>query len=434
MDGGKMSRFGPPKPIVRRDVLFGIIVIIIFFGILGFWAGFAPLETAAIAPGKIIVSGYQKEIQHLEGGIVKKIFVKDGDTVKQGQMLITLQPTQAKSSLGVIQNQLNENKSALVRIQAELDGKKILPKISNKAINKQEFDIQQSIFKTNQRVFTDTVSIYNERIKQLQHQIAGVKAKITANKQQLFYINKELIDVRALAKKRLVKQSRLLALEREAARIKGTQAEYDTQIAQLQQKIGETRIEITKFMSDHRQKLLTELKETHQKINDFSEQETVQKDIVNRTTLRSPIAGTVVGLQVHTNSAVIQPGEVLMNIVPKHEAMIAEVRLNPLDIDVVHQGLKAQIRIAAFNQRTAPLLEGTVIHVSADALSDQATGQIYYLAQINIPKSQLSRLPAKDKLYPGMPVEAMIVVNRLTPWSYFVAPVQRSFNRAFREE
>lgn len=428
-----MNSFGPKQPVIRRDVIFGFVVLISFFAILGFWAGFAPLETAAMAPGKIIVSGYQKDIQHLEGGIVKKIFVKDGSHVSKGDVLLSLESTQPQSALGIIQNQLNEHQIALLRIQAELEGRASLIATSQYKHQK-AYAIQQSLFDTNRKVYKDTLEIYRERIQQLQHQIAGVEAKMSANKQQLFYINKELQDVRVLAEKRLVKQSRLLALEREAARIKGLQAEQQTQISQLQEKIGETKIEITKYQSDHKQKLLSELKEARQKIHDLEEQQTTQRDIVNRTTIRSPIAGVVVGLQVHTEGAVIKPGEVLMNIVPQQAPLLAEVHLNPLDIDVVRPGLKAHIRISAFNQRTAPSLEGVVTHVSADALTDPTTGRIYYLAQISIPKSQLDALADNNRLYPGMPVEAMIVVNRLTPWQYFVAPVQRSFSRAFREE
>ena len=431
-----MHRQLTTKPNIRRDIIFSVVVIIAFFGILGFWAGFAPLESAAIATGKVIVSGYQKDIQHLEGGIVTRIAVKDGDVVKRNQVLLILKKTQAQSSLSITQHQLLESKAAVLRIQAELDNQAQfnLQQNANFAHAPQVIKIQQSIFTTNKKVFTNTLHIHQQQIRQLQQQVVGLQEKIKANDKQHYFIEKELKDIRVLAEKRLVKQSRLLSLEREAARLTGTQADHHSQIAQTEQKINEVKIEITKLENDHRQQLLEQLKQEYQKVKDLSEQQTAQHDILKRTVIRSPIAGTVVGLKVHTVGAVVKPGEILMNIVPRHETLVVEVRLNPLDIDVVHRGLLAQVRVASFNQRTTPLLTGKVLHVSANALVDQTTGKAYYLAQINIPKSEIAKLPAADKLYPGMPVEAMIVTNKLTPWEYFVAPVQRSFNRAFREE
>lgn len=424
------------RPDIRHDIIFSFIVLIIFFGILGFWAGFAPLETAAIANGKIIISGYQKDIQHLEGGIVTDIKVKDGDLVKKNQVLLILKNTQIKSSLSITQHQLLESRAVVLRIQAELNDRP--------HFNLQDYpefrdasritEVQQSIFATNKKVFINTLNIHQQQIKQLQQQILGLQQKIKSTDRQYYLIEKELGDIRVLAEKHLVKQSRLLALEREAARLNGTKADYQSQIAQIKQKINEVKIEITKFENDHRQQLLEQLKLEQQKVADLAEQKIAQYDILKRTIIRSPIAGTVMGLTVHTVGAVVKPGEVLMSVVPRHQALVVEVRLNPLDIDMVHRGLVAQVRVAAFNQRTTPLLKGKVLNVSANALVDQATGQAYYLTEISIPESEIARLPTNKALYPGMPAEVMIITNKLTPWEYFVAPVQRSFNRAFREE
>lgn len=426
----------PPTPNIKNDTIFSAIVVVIFFGVLGLWAGLAPLETAAIAPGKIIVSGYQKTIQHLEGGIVSKIQVKDGDRVKSGQVLIVLQKTLAQSRLTQTQNKLIESQAAVLRIQAELKGAKELKfESDSRFINYPDImKLQQSIFETNNHVFLNTLNIQLQQIKQLEQQIVGIEAKVKANQQQDALINKELKDIRALVEKHLVKQSRLFALEREAAQLSGARADYKAQIAQLQQKIGEVKIEVVKLKNDHNQQLLEQLKQEQQKIKELHEQGIAETDVLDRTIIRSPIAGTVVGLQIHTAGAVIKPGEVLMHIVPVNEMLVMEVRINPLDIDVVHPGLAATVRITSFSRRTAPVLTGKVTNVSADALVDETTGKTYYLAEICIPKQELEKLLPQEKLYPGMPVEAMIVTNTLTPWEYFVAPVQRSFNRAFREQ
>lgn len=424
------------RPDTRNDILFSMIVIIVFFGILGLWAAFAPLESAAIALGKVVVAGYQKDIQHLEGGIVTQIDIKDGDRVRKNQVLLVLNKTQVQSVLRITQHQLLESRAAVLRIQAELDNQSQF-NLEQHAGFKDATEIaklQQSIFNTNRQLYRNTININQQQIKQLQQQIEGLRQRIKANDRQYDLIEKELTDIRVLAAKHLVKQSRLLALEREAARLSGTKADFTSQIAQLNQKINEVKIEITKLENDHHQKLLEQLKQESQKVKDLTEQQTAQQDILERTVIRSPIAGTVLGLSVHTVGAVVKPGEVLLSVVPQHEALEVEVRINPLDIDVVHAGLVAQVRVASFNQRTTPMLKGKVVNVSANALVDQTSGQSYYLAQIMIPKDEIAKLPQHAALYPGMPVEAMIVTNKLTPWEYFVAPVQRSFNRAFREQ
>ncbi len=426
------------KPNIRLDKYFSIIVIIVFFGIFGLWASVAPLESAALAPGKIIVAGYQKTIQHLEGGIVKKILVKDGSHVKKGQMLVQLQKTQDIGNLLVTRNQLLDQQSTLIRLEAELKGLNTLDFSSlenTKSLQLNKYiALQKSTFNSNVQAFNESVQIHEQKISQLQQQINGIQAKIRSNRHQAELIHKELKDMHALFKKRLVKQSSVLSLEREEARLEGNQGEYMAQVAQLEQKVSEIKIEISKLKSDRHSELLDEIKQAQQKIHDLIQEEKIQADILKRTTIRSPINGTIVGLQTHTIGAVIKPGDVLMNVVPKYENLIVEVKIRPVDIDVVYPGLQARVRISAFNQRTGPVLDGTVSQVSADALVDPTTQQAYYLAQIQINKSDLNALDKLHQLYPGMPVEAMIVTNKLTPWEYFTAPVSRSFNRAFKED
>lgn len=426
------------QPNIRFDKYFSLIVIIVFFGVFGLWAGLAPLESAALASGKIIVAGYQKTIQHLEGGIVKKIFVKDGSQVKKGQILLQLQKTQDAGNLLVTRNQLLDQQTTLIRLESELNGRNEPDFSSLKKSQSLQFDkyvaLQQSTFKANTHAFNESVHIHQQKISQLQQQINGIYALMRSNQHQSDLIKKELKDMHALLAKRLVKQSRVLSLEREAARLEGQQGESQAQVAQLAQKISEIKIEISKLKNDHHSDLLDKIKHAQQKIHDLIQEEKIQVDILKRTAIRSPISGTVVGLQVHTVGAVIKPGDVLMNVVPKHESLIVEVKIRPVDIDVVYPGQQARVRISAFNQRTGPVLDGTVSQVSADALVDPSTQQAYYLAQIRIKKSDLNSLDDMHQLYPGMPVEAMIVTNKLTPWEYFTAPVSRSFSRAFRED
>ena len=187
------------------------------------------------------------------------------------------------------------------------------------------------------------------------------------------------------------------------------------------------------LIDKHRKELLDELKTSKQKIADLQEKTYAQKDILTRTTIRAPITGKVVGLKVHTIGGVIKPGEVIMDIVPTNAKMLVEAKVNPLDIDVVHPGLTAKVRITVFKQRTTPLLLGKVTNVSADSFQDERTGEYYYQTEVSINDKELKKLQG-EALYPGMPVEVMIITNRLTPWQYFIDPIKRSFSHAFRED
>ena len=369
------------KPNIRRDLLFSFAVIIAFFVGFGLWAALAPLESAAIAPGQVMVSGYRKTIQHLEGGIVEKINVRNGSKVKKDQVLVKLHDIKSKATFDITANQLDERLITRARIQAELDNaplKQMLPKdLPNTLAIDHIVSLQGSIYMQNKNVLDNAIKIHQQQLKQLEEQINGTRSQVQSSHKQYEFIQHELVDVRALAKKRLVKQSRLLALEREAARIAGDKGRSSARIAELEQQVGEVQIEINKQINQHRQELLTELKDTQQAIADLKSKEIAEGDILSRTTIRSPIDGVVTGLKVHTIGGVIKPGEVLMDIVPQDEELRVEARISPLDIDVVRPGLVAKVTLTAFKQRTTPMLKGKVLNVSADAFIDEQTGQPY---------------------------------------------------------
>ncbi|ETO92378.1 HlyD family type I secretion periplasmic adaptor subunit [Legionella oakridgensis] len=425
-------------PNIKKIIFYSFLVIFIFFGGFLMWATLAPLESAAIAPGKVIVAGNRRVIQHWEGGIIKKLYVKDGSTIKESDLLIKLDDIQAKAAAQINQNDYWELLGVQARLYAEIDQEKSIQfppvLLHTNDIKAQEIiKLQQAIFMSNQKNFNDTVNIYKQRIGQLQEQIRGKQAQLMANQEQFGYINQELKDVRILATKKLIKQSRLLALQREAANLAGKQGEAQSAIAELEQKIGETKLEIIAMTDKQRKELLAELRETQKKLNEAYERMKASSDTLIRTEIRSPITGTVINLKVHTVGGVIKPGEPIMDIVPTHEALIIEAKLNPLDIDVVQRGLPAKVTLSGLSRRNTPTLLGQVIHVSADVLLDSQTNKPYFDVQVEIPAQELKKLN-QQILYPGMPAEVMIITKKATPWEYFTAPILKSFNRAFRED
>lgn len=429
----------PKEPWTSHIRLVGLLVIVAFFSAFGIWSYFSPIESAAISAGKVTVAGSRRTIQHLEGGIVKKIYVKDGSTVKKGETLIKLDDTQAEIALKLARNEVFELLAIESRLIAERDGldqihfsERLLQNEAAPKV-KQLMVAQASIFKANKNTFDGNLAILKRRITQLNEQILGTQAQIKANETQYQYILEELKSVRILEKKKLIEKSRLLSLEREAARLIGVRGEKRAEVAVLKQKVGETQAQILTLESNRMKETLDDLRETQQKLHDGLEKERSAEDIVKRTAIRSPQDGKVVGLKAHTVGGVIKPGEDIMDIVPSRDALIVEARVSPLDIDVVHAGLVARVQLTAFKQRSTPSLLGTVTDVSADIFQDQQTGQSYYTAKISIPPKELNKLKG-NMLYPGMPAQVMIITDKRTPLEYFMQPIKDSFDRAFREQ
>ena len=273
----------------------------------------------------------------------------------------------------------------------------------------------------------------NQKISQIKEEIKGVGAQYQSNIEQYKYIKEEVESMEQLEKQKLIERPKLLELKRTAAKLKGLQGENISQVAVLKQKIAEIGSQIETLKFDRRKDILVELRETQQKLADLVKKEVVEKDVLERTEIRSPRNGSVVSLNVHTVGGVVKPGEPLMEIVPE-EKLVIEANLSPMDIDIVHKGLRAKVQLVAFKMRNTPDLTGVVTHVSADAYTDPNTQQPYYQVKIELGKDQMERLQHGQELYPGMPVQVMILTHSQTLFEYMAAPLTESFHRAFREK
>ena len=429
----------PAEPWTSKVRFFGLLVIVIFFGGFGFWSYFAPLESAAITSGKVTVAGNRRTIQHLEGGIIKKLYIKEGSQVNKGQVLIKLDDTQPLIALQLSRSEVIELSAIEARLIAERDNAKKI-EFSNRLLKEYDdprvrriMNSQERIFKANTATFDGNVDILKQRVIQLQEQIKGIEAQVKSINQQHKLIMEEVQSVRALEAKKLIERPKLLELMREAAKLEGVRGENLSEISVLKQKIGETKAQILTLVSTRRKETLSELRDVQQKLADELEKERSAQDILSRTAIRSPQDGKVVGLKVHTIGGVIKPGDSIMDVVPSKDALVIEARVSPLDIDVVHKGLLARVQLTAYKQRSTPSLEGVVTRVSADIFQDQQSGESYYNARISIKPEEMKKL--KDVvLYPGMPAQVMIITEKRTPFEYFTQPIKDSFNRAFREQ
>ena len=434
-----MAEIDNQNPPVRNAIMIGAGIVTVFFGIFGVWAAVAPLNTAAIAPGEVTVESKRKTVQHFEGGIVGEILVRDGSVVKAGQVLVRLERAQAQAVLSLVEGRLLSAQSLEARLKAERDNAETLIFPSEMQIRANDpayrtvMEGQWRIFSARQNALASKIALLRKRDAQVKIEIGGLRAQLKADDRQLALIEEELSGIRSLVKRGLVAKPRLLALERRAAEISGGRGRNIAAISRAEQSMGETRLKIEELRAERTNEVVRELREVESQLHDLRERRSASGDVLTRTEIRAPIAGTVVGLKIATTGGVIAAGEAIMDIVPADDRLIVEAKVSPQDIDVVRAGLSAQVRFTALSQRNSVPVDGDVISVSADRLADQFTPEGYYLARVALGPNVHASLGGV-KLQPGMQAEVMIVTGANTALGYFMKPVANSFNRAFREE
>lgn len=423
---------------VRR---IGYAILFLTFGLFGSWATFAPLDSAALAPGVVTVKNYRKTVQHLEGGIVRALHVRDGDQVAAGEVLIELDDTQASAEQEMVRSQLIAARALESRLLAERDGHdKVVFADSDPADRssvdrrvREAQDSEAQIFQARRNSRLGEVDVLNKRVVQLEEQIRGFQA-IIAGKQELSKsYSEEVSDLRALLSEGFVDKQRLREQERSLALLRAEIADLQSSIARARLQIGETQLQILQLNKDFASEVVDKLAEAQTQVFDLRERLAAVEDRARRTQIRAPEAGMVIGLQVHTVGGVISPGTPLLDIVPASEELIVEVQVSPVDIDRVTPGKLADIRFSAFNNSTTPVIEGRLTHVSADRLVNQETGVPYYLGRVELTEKGSKDL-GKLLLIPGMPAEVLINTGERTLLNYLVQPATNAFARSLIED
>lgn len=429
----------PNKPPIKKATLFGLIFICIFLFIFIVWGALSNLEAGATAFGKVIVAGNRKTVQHLSGGTIEKIYIKEGSVVKKGDLLIKLESMDDQASYDIYHSAVNNllaNEARLIALKDQDSSitfpKQLLKEQIEPAIAKL-IESQKQLFTSQQNAFKGQVEVLKKRIEQLNIQIISYNSQITAIEGQLKLINEELNAMLLLDKEHLVEKPKIWALKREVSRLTGNREELVGSIAQTKEKIGETQQQQYSFQDNYYKDILEKLTATQDKLSENLEKEIAADDKLKHTKILAPIGGMIINLQEHTEGGVIQPGKDILDIVPSHDDLVVEAKINSLHIASVHTGLKAKVQLVAYKRRNTPDVDGVVNYVSPDSLEDKENHASYYLAYIKIPSSELARLPGII-LYPGMPVEVLIIIDKRTPLNYFLSPIRDSFNRAFREK
>jgi HlyD family secretion protein len=440
-----LDPISPPVPATplersRELVLAGAALIGIFVIGFGTWAAVAPLESAAIAPGTVVSESSRKTLQHLEGGIISAILVHDGDSVGAGQTLIRLDDTKARTALAALRGQLSDAEAREARLIAERDGADEISFPAALLANKREALVagamagQQKIFDTRRSLEASKIAAIHERINQVHEEITGHQAEVDALGRRMVLLQAEMAGVRELVSKGLERKPRLLQLERDLAEMDGKRGDTLAQIARAKQTIAEAEVDILTVQNDRQKEVADELRETQKKRQEFDEQAQAAADVLARTEVKAPENGVVTDLRVHTPGGVVAPGEALLDLVPQDDRLVVEAQLRPEDIDRVHEGLAAQVRLLPYKQRRTPPIDATVIYVSADRLVDKRTNLPYYTAKLRVDDKELAALGDEVKMLPGMPSEAMIKTGEMTVAAYALSPILDSFHRAFREK
>jgi epimerase transport system membrane fusion protein len=436
-------RPGDPSISDRRFRVIGfLIILIVFFG-LGTWAAIAPLASAAHAPGKVRVEGNRKTIQHLEGGIVKTLTVRDGDYVKQGQVLMTLEDTQARAQLEVVRGQYFIALAREARLIAQRDelGAVQYPEtllyLKDDARVREAIDVQDQIFKVRKLAYENEIALYAQKAEQLEAQLEGLEAQKASSQSMVNSYGGELRDMRSLEKEGYAERRRVRELERQVAENQGRLGELIARIASTRSEIVEAKLQSLQLQKELQREVAAELNEVQERLFQLVEQHQALRDTLSRTVIKAPQAGTVLELSVHTIGAVIREGEKLMDIVPEGERLVVEAKVSPVDIDRVAVGQTADIRFSAFKVRETPRIGGTLKTLSADSVVDpnDSTQTPYYVAVLEITDEGVRQLAGNElTLVAGMPAEVFIKTGERTLFQYLADPLVNTVARAFIED
>jgi len=414
---------------------WGMGVVIVGVGALAAWAALAPMKSATVATGVVKVAGERKTVQHLEGGIVREILVREDQRVDAGDPLVVLDDIAARTRQSLLQGERDALQAELARLDAERDGRasaafpaELLARRDDPRIARL-LDGEAQLLTSRQTALRGQLDVLAQRQQQAREKIAGREAEANATRTKLGYITEELRGAESLLEVGIYLKTRYYALKRAEADLHSDLGRLSADIAETRAAIGETELRMIDLRNQQRREAGDRIQDLRARLREVTERLAAADDALIRTRVIAPQPGTVIGLRVHTRGGVIQPGAAILDIVPRDERLVVEARIRPEDIDRVHRGMAAEVRFTAFNQRTTPVFPAEVLRVSADRFTDSAQGQAFYVAQIGLDAQAGARLA----LQPGMPAEVYIVTGERTVLSYLVRPIREQIRRAMLE-
>ncbi|UEM24580.1 HlyD family type I secretion periplasmic adaptor subunit (plasmid) [Skermanella mucosa] len=424
---------------IRRPVWLGFAMMGIFALGFGVWGTVAPLAKGAVAAGVISPEGSRRTVQHLEGGIISRLRVQEGDTVRAGQILVSLEDIQPRAIYEGLLDQYLTLYATQVRLSAEEAGRDRLDwpvELQGPADTENLraiIESQKRLFETRRVRHISRRSVLQQRIALLWEQIKGLEAQVQSTSTQLALIAEEIAGKQVLRNKELIPKPELLRMQRAEAEILGMRGEYLAEIASAKQQIGESEMQILALDAERADQIAVQSDEVRNNLAAVKERLFASRDTLKRTMVTAPVSGTILNLRYKTEGGVVHPGEPILDIVPSDDTLVIEARVSPVDIDVVQPGLTAQVHLSAFSSRTTPQIDGIVMSVSADRIIDDVTKQPFYLARVEVDRDSLRKVEPQIELVPGMPAEVLIVTGERTMMQYLLEPFSELFRRSFRE-
>ena len=421
----------------RVPAIAGYVLIVGTFLVLGGWSAFARLDSAITATGVVSAETNRKTVQHLEGGIVREIHVREGQHVQAGQVLFRLDRTQAKAGYELQRNQLDSAIAQEARLIAERDGQdqiafpqELLDRADDPNVKRAIAD-QVAQFQERCGSVKGQVQILDAKIDQYRSEIEGLNQERSGTANQLKFVNEELVDVRHLFEKQLTQKSRLMLLERERSRLEGLIGRSTADESKARNGIEEARLQIRQLRQKFQEDVANSMLETRQKINDLREKVRVAQDVLSRVDILSPTTGVAQNLRVFTSSGVVKAGEPMVDVVPERDALIVQAHVQPQDTENLQPGMPAEVRFSSFQTRILPIIVGKVESISRDRLVDEQTKQPYFLAQVVV-----DDIPSfvKDRLSAGMPADVIFPTGERTVLDYLVRPLKDRLRIVMREK
>jgi HlyD family secretion protein len=429
----------------RGDVRLGLIIAALFFVLFLGWAAFARLDAAALASGRLVVSGQRQSVQHREGGVIQDILVKEGASVKRGQVLLRLAGADVRAQERALTAQAITLLAQRARLQAEQRGRGVIVPPAefaalapeDRAAAAEALAIQRNQLRTRAAVLSAQRGVLGQRGAQAASQGQGYRSQVTSVEEQLRLINEELDSLKTVADKGFVSRNRVRALERARAELEGQRGQYSATVAQSRDLASESRLQALESQSNYYERIATELRDVEAALGDVLPKLNAARDQLARSEIRSPATGIVVGLQVFTEGGVIGAGQKLMDVVPTATPMTIEARVSPADADDLNVGQLAYVRFDTLHERALPALKGRVTRLSADSFTDERTGESFFTAEVIVPRSELKQIDevrgAPFQLRAGMPVAIQIPVRKRTALQYAFEPLSAAIRRSFHE-
>ncbi len=435
----------PPAPdtatwSARQPIWTGIATVALLIAFFGGWGMMTTISGAIVAPGLVQVEQNRQVVQHPDGGVVAEIAVQEAQTVTSGDLLIRLDGAQIKAELTIVEGQLFDAMARKARLQAERDDLTdlIFPaELTDLAVTRpdvaEQIEGQKRLFVARLETQNAQIDQLGQRLDQIASQSEGIAAQMAAINDQIALLTPEIADQQTLLDKGLTQSARIMDLKREVARLDGNRGEMQSNLAQAEGKATETKLQILQIKSARREEANAQLRDMGDKTLELAERRRALTEQVNRLEIRAPVSGIVLGLAVTTPQSVIRPADPILYIIPQDRPLIIIAQIPPIHVDEVRVGQVVRVSFAAFSARTTPELIGTLTTISADAMTDQASRQSFYRAEITLDAGEMAKLQG-NKLVPGMPVQAFISTGDRTPMAYLLKPFTDYFHMAMREE